>query len=225
MIRYVLFDIDDTLLNFRDQAEPVIREALGELGMTFTDEDFAVYHRINGELWHELSAGTITREGVYAARWPRVLAALGREGDGAQIEALFHKKLTLCAVPEVGAAETLAYLSQRCTVCTASNAPQRQQEVRLEKAELSRYFTHVFTSEGVGVDKPARAFFERILAVLGNPDPAEVLMVGDTPEADINGAAVLGLRTCFINTRGIALPPDCHPDFCITTLPELKAIL
>lgn len=224
-LRHVLFDIDDTLLNFRDQAEPVIRHILKQFGMTFSREDFETYHRINNNLWHQVSTGVIPRETLYATRWPLVLKALGRTGDAAAIEAQFHEQLTLSAVCEPGAAETLAYLSQRYTLCTASNAHQRQQELRLETAKLSGYFAHIFTSEGLGADKPSRVFYERILAILGNPAPNEVLMVGDTPAADIVGAAAVGLRTCFINTRGIALPPDCHPDCCITTLPELKAIL
>ncbi len=225
MIRHVLFDIDDTLLNFRDQAEPVIREVLRELHIPFTNDDFAVYHRVNNGLWDQVSAGTLSREGLYAIRWTRVLEALGREGNGPQIESLFRKRLTQSAVAESGAAETLAALAQRYTLCTASNAPQRQQEIRLNTAELSGYFAHIFTSEGLGVDKPARLFYERILEILGNPEPRHVLMVGDSPEADVLGAAAVGLRTCFINTRGVELPPDCHPDFCITTLPELKAIV
>lgn len=217
----LLFDIDDTLLNFRDQSESVIRTALAEFGRTFTDAEFAVYHRINDALWKQAAAGTLTREGLYAIRWTLVLAALGWEGDGHAIEARFRHHLTHSAVLEEGALETVRALAKRHTLCTASNAPQRQQEVRLEAAGLSPYFTHVFTSEGLGADKPSPLFFDRLLHALGDPPRDDVMMLGDSPEADIRGGAAAGLRTCFINTRGVALPSDCHPDHVVDTLPAL----
>lgn len=225
MIRYLLFDIDDTLLNFRDQSEAVIQDTLAEFGLHFSDEQFAVYHRINNDLWNQVSNGTLSREGLYAIRWKRVLEALRLPGDGPAVEAQFRRLLNLSAVPEQGAAETLQALASRYTLCTASNAPQRQQELRLEKADLSRYFAHIFTSEGLGVDKPSPLFFERILEALGNPSRDTVMMLGDSPQADVLGAAAVGLRTCFVNLRGVTLPPDCTPDHTVTTLPDLRKFL
>lgn len=153
------------------------------------------------------------------------MLALGIAGDGPAIEARFRYHLTHSAIPEPGAADTLAELSTRYTLCTASNAPQEQQEKRLEAAGLLPYFAHIFTSGGLGVDKPAPLFFDRCLHALGDPPRDEVMMLGDSPEADILGGAAAGLRTGFINTRGLTLPPDQHPDLTVTALPELCGIL
>lgn len=48
--------------------------------------------------------------------------------------------------------------------------------------------------------KPAAATFEAGLAALGNPDPAHVLMIGDSPTHDIAGAAAVGCRTLLVET-------------------------
>lgn len=46
--------------------------------------------------------------------------------------------------------------------------------------------------------KPHAEIFRRALALLGGLDPARVLMIGDSLEHDIAGAARLGCRTLFI---------------------------
>ena len=47
--------------------------------------------------------------------------------------------------------------------------------------------------------KPAAAIFQHALALMGQPSPARVLMVGDNPKTDIAGAAAQGLATCWYN--------------------------
>ena len=225
MYNFLLIDIDDTILNFRDHAEDIIRESAAHFGIAFGDEEFAVYHRVNGPLWEAVGEGRLSREGLYAIRWARVLEALNIEGDGPAVEAEFRRRLNECAIPEHGAPEALAALAKRFTLATASNAPQRQQELRLAKAGLTPYFTHIFTSQGIGADKPSPTFYERCLENLGNPDRRTVLMVGDDPAADVRGAAACGLDTCFVNNRGKTLPADCHPTFTVSDLADLPALL
>lgn len=48
-----------------------------------------------------------------------------------------------------------------------------------------------------GVEKPSRAFFERVIAEAGLP-PQEIAYVGDHPENDIRAAQACGLRTIFL---------------------------
>jgi FMN phosphatase YigB (HAD superfamily) len=69
------------------------------------------------------------------------------------------------------------------------------------------------TSYGWGVDKPAPAFFERVVQE-GGGDPASILYVGDRPDNDVRPAVAAGLRTCLIR-RG----PWGH----ILDLPEVAA--
>ncbi len=225
MIRYLLFDIDDTLLNFRDCVDPVIRRALADVGLTFDDAQFAAYHRINGGLWEQVAAGTLTQKQLYATRWTRVLEALGLDADGPTVEARFRHHLHDSSVPEEGAAETLAYLAERYTLATASNAPQRQQEQRLEAAGLAKYFTRILTSDLVGYDKPAPAFFDAVLRELGDPPRDEVMMLGDSVNADIRGAQNAGLAACLVNTRH-ADPATLAPGTrVVNSLPELMTLL
>lgn len=67
----------------------------------------------------------------------------------------------------------------------------------LKRAGIARLLDGVVCSAGVGAAKPARAPFERALALVG-AEPAAALHVGDSIEADVDGARALGMRAALI---------------------------
>ena len=68
--------------------------------------------------------------------------------------------------------------------------------------------------------KPGPEIFRRSLAVLGNPDPARVLMIGDSHHHDIAGAAALGCRTLLIagGVQALLSEEGVQPDYVLDTL-------
>lgn len=85
------------------------------------------------------------------------------------------------------------------------------------------------TSHGWGVDKPAPAFFERVIHE-GGGDASSILYVGDRPDNDVRPAVAAGLRACLIR-RGAwghildmpAVAAQCL--FRIDALGELPALI
>jgi putative hydrolase of the HAD superfamily len=71
----------------------------------------------------------------------------------------------------------------------------------LDDTGLTPQLDGVVISAEVGAAKPARAIFERALAVAGVP-AAEALHVGDTAEADLAGARAAGLRALHLDRSG-----------------------
>ena len=61
-----------------------------------------------------------------------------------------------------------------------------------------KYFKHRFLSEEIGVAKPALAFWKHCLDFL-SLSPSEVVMIGDSPSADIIGAHEAGITTVWYN--------------------------
>lgn len=53
-------------------------------------------------------------------------------------------------------------------------------------------------SEAMGVSKPAPAFFERALELMGLPDPAAVAYVGDRIDNDVLPATAAGMRAVWL---------------------------
>ena len=86
-------------------------------------------------------------------------------------------------------------------------------------------FDHVVTSEAVRVYKPHPRIFEVALERLHSA-PEDVVHVGDSLTADIEGAARLGMQTVWVNrsraARGVS---DPRPDHEIADLNALPALL
>jgi 2-haloalkanoic acid dehalogenase type II len=86
-------------------------------------------------------------------------------------------------------------------------------------------FDAVVTSEMVNCYKPDRLIFDEILKRM-NLLPTEVLVIGDSPVSDIQGARNANLPVAWLNRPGASLPADSPvPDFEIRNLTEILPIL
>ena len=94
----------------------------------------------------------------------------------------------------------------------------------LEELGLARLFVTASDSTLVGWNKPDARIFSHTLRELGVPAHA-AWMVGDNFEADIRGAAAVGMRTCWIAPADRALPPGLVPTARIHRLPDIEAVL
>lgn len=65
---------------------------------------------------------------------------------------------------------------------------------------LDKYFDGIFISSEVGVKKPGREFYEKLLATYGL-QPSESVMIGNDIKADILGAKAVGLDALYINSN------------------------
>ena len=77
-----------------------------------------------------------------------------------------------------------------------TDAPKLKAWIRLASIKLSTFFDVVVALEDTKEEKPSPTPFKVILEKL-KIKPAECLMVGDRPERDIEGAKKLGIKTCF----------------------------
>ena len=77
-----------------------------------------------------------------------------------------------------------------------TDAPKLKAWVRLASIKLSNYFDAVVTFEDTKQLKPSKMPFKAALAKL-SLKAEECLMVGDWPERDIKGAKAVGMKTCF----------------------------
>ena len=95
----------------------------------------------------------------------------------------------------------------------------------LDELGLARLFAAVSDSGVVGWAKPDRRIFEHALTALEAPADS-VWMVGDNFEADIRGAAALGMRTCWIAPPERATPPGLVPPAArISRLGDIERVL
>jgi len=109
-----------------------------------------------------------------------------------------------------------------------SNAGDHRDVLQLvEKFGLDPYFEFILTSAGCGFRKPHYKIFQLALEK-ANARGEEVVMVGDTPDADVLGANRMGMYSIWITRRAESPPDDpqpAQPRAVIKTLGELPELL
>jgi len=95
----------------------------------------------------------------------------------------------------------------------------------LQELGLATLFAVLCDSAVVGCSKPDPRIFRGALAELGAA-PGRAWMVGDNFEADIQGAAAVGLRTCWLAPAGRSLPAGAPgPTARIARLIDVEPVL
>lgn len=117
----------------------------------------------------------------------------------------------------------LARLGQRYRLGIVSNFTGNLQPC-LEELDLAKLFTVVSDSTIVGWSKPDPRIFAHTLAALQVPAP-RAWMVGDNFEADIRGAANLGMQTCWLAPAERVAPDGPAPTARIRRLPDVERVL
>ncbi len=224
-IKAILIDVDDTLLDFDESAKMSMAMAAEKKGILLPDNIWEVFQQVNKGLWHDLEQGLLTNAELFHIRWTKVFEAAGIEGDGPAFEKEFLNGLSICAPLIHGADEIVKYLHGKYRIAVASNGPYEQQVARLKKVGLSEYIDCLFVSGKIGHAKPSRAFFDACMADLGDLEPEEVMMIGDSISADISGAASYGMQTCWYNHKGAPAEQGEMADYTVHSLLEIKEIL
>jgi putative hydrolase of the HAD superfamily len=104
-----------------------------------------------------------------------------------------------------------------------NGAPLIQRE-KLDGSGLARFFDFVIVSGDIGIGKPDPRVFERALEAL-RAGPHEAAMVGNRLERDVQGAKNAGIRSVLIRRRGLSSGDGPSPEFEISSLEELPALL
>ena len=201
--KYLLFDLDDTLLDFGKAQVLAFKKLLEDENIEYSDESFEKYETINKSLWRSFERGEISNKEVTSERFIRFFALFGMKVDGSEVDNRFRSYLAEGNQLFEGIVEMLEKLSLTHKLYIASNGIGITQHTRLINNNLNKYFDKIFISEEIGSKKPDREFFDIILKEIGVEDKGEVLMIGDTLTSDILGANNVGIDSCLVDIHGI----------------------
>ena len=225
MIKSVLLDIDNTLLDFNESAKATMKSAFKTLAIDYREEVFKTFLRVNNELWLKIERKEMTRQELHRVRWGIIFDELKIDADGGQMERLFLDNLENYALPVVGALDLIKYLAGKYKLYTASNAPYLQQVKRLTLSGIMPYISGILNFEEQGINKPQRQFFEKCLDAMSPVKKEEIVLIGDSLSADMAGGKYIGFTTVWFNYEGIdRVPPDTC-DYTVKSLAEIKDIL
>ncbi len=223
--KILLFDLDDTLLDFRTTEKETLKKLFYALGYLFTEEIEREFNKINTHLWKEYIDGKIEIQEAFYKRFKILFKKIGIEKNERIVEKI-HKKIFVSENHIIeGAFEVCEKLSKKYDMYVTSNGLKNLQEERLIKSGLSRFFKKIYTSDELGATKPATRFFEKILKELHVIDTKEILLIGDSLSSDIVGGKNAKIDTCWFNPRKTKNNLQVNPNYEIQNLKELLNIL
>ena len=210
----ILFDADNTLLNFDAAENKALAETLVNYGIEPDAETVQTYRTINEELWRQLEKGQIRREKLFGERFSRFLKAIDAAGDGVEMNRCYLEQLS--THPDLMSAEVLDVLrelSEVATLAIVSNGAQKVQTRRLAESGVMNFMEDVFISEKMGCEKPNARIFDAALRALALMR-ADVAFIGSNAltidhglsTADPQEAAVK--RTMITNARKVVVMCD-----------------
>ncbi len=193
MIKAVIFDLDNTLIDFlrmkklscdaavsamigaglnadKEKATKELFDLYNQYGM----EDKVIFQRLLEKLAGEVNY-EILASGIVAYRRVRASFLEPYPNVGKVLYELKRKSIKLAIV---------------------SDAPRLKAWIRLVSMKINHYFDLVVTFDDTKEFKPSNKPFMVVFDKMGLK-PHECLMVGDWPERDIKGAKQLGMLTCF----------------------------
>jgi putative hydrolase of the HAD superfamily len=188
------------------------------------DDFYPKYLYHNELLWDRYHKGLISSEELKWKRMWRTLLdfkiadePLAKEMSGKFLEILPTKKLLFPYTIEI-----LNYLlEKKYTLHLITNGFEKTQWSKLNNSGLGKYFTHVITSEGSNSLKPKKEIFDFAMHTASASLP-ESIMIGDSLDADIQGAMNAGMDTVFVNH--INAVAEISPTYTVTHLKELELI-
>jgi len=220
-IKGVIFDLDNTLLDFMKMKEVAVKSAIRgmiEAGLeadeieSFKDiisiyEEFGWENQTVFDVFLKNSIGYVDNKflaaGVVAYRRAR--------------------EANLLAYPNVN--RTLVNLTKLgIKLAVVSDAPSREAWMRIYYLNLYHFFDAVITFDDSGERKPSSKPFEMALKIL-NLEPQDSLMIGDWPERDVVGAKQIGMRTAFAVYGDTFGTKDSGADWDIKDISEIISII
>jgi putative hydrolase of the HAD superfamily len=234
-INAVLFDMFDTLMlivkdhEFYDYSLKKAHSFLAENGV---DVDFAAfrdaYLKARDALYVEADARL--EEPHFNLRISKALERLGY-GFGVNSDVVAGATNAFCegfmgyVRIDKNAKNALEKLHKRYKLGIVSNfALPECVDKLLERHGLDRFFDAVVVSGAVNKRKPSPEIFEKALEKLG-VSAENAVFVGDTVDADIEGAKSAGMKAIFIERRPQKEVEGVCPDLTIKDLGELLAAL
>ena len=225
MYKVLLFDLDETLMDFLKTEAAAISKSFLAFGLEPTSALISTYSEINRQEWERLERGETTRDELLVHRFRRLFRRIGVQIDPAEFHAVYQYRLGQEVFLVEGVIELLEWLKGRYRLFILSNGVAITQDSRLKQSGLLPYFENVFLSERIGHVKPERAYYDACFSMIPDFHHREALVIGDSLSADILGGNRAGVDTCWFNYRSHPAREDILPTYTINKLSQLKHIV
>ena len=225
--KYLLWDIDGTILNFEKAEKRAIRTLFEKFNLgECTDEMLSHYIEINKKYWKLLECGKMEKERILVERFEEFFL---KEGIRTDVASEFNKAYQLALGDTIvfndDALEIIKVQKKNYQIIIVTNGTAIAQKKKLERSGLDKIADNIFISEEVGYEKPSIHFFERVIAKAGIDDVSQAVIIGDSLTSDIQGGVNAGIDTCWYNPKEDVNDTNLKPTYIIKNLHELCEIV
>ena len=217
----VIFDLDNTLLDFMKMKEYAVKAAVAGMQEAGLDVDVGeAYDRIiemyvdNGWENQQIFDLYLTEK---IGHVDNKLLAAGivsyRRAREANLQVYPNVNSTLSELMKMG-----------IKLAVVSDAPSREAWMRIYYLNLYHFFDVVITFDDSGERKPSAKPFQMALKAM-ELQPDETIMVGDWPERDVVGAKQIGMKTAFARYGDTFGTVHSGADWVLDDISELIQII
>ena len=203
MLKTVIFDLDNTLIPWKEKYNEAAKKALEECHIVIDDKTLS---KLRKSYQDNLTNVTIEDMTNYFNK------LYNQNVDNSLIKCWLKHLSDMSEIDEE-LISLISYLQQKYELVVLTNWFYISQYHRLKKAKLADYFKEIIGGEEVM--KPNKKAF---IKAMGGHLPEECLMVGDNYLIDILPAKELGMSTYLISEEKKLMPT-------IKNIYELKGIL
>ncbi|MEW6748850.1 MAG: HAD-IA family hydrolase [Candidatus Micrarchaeota archaeon] len=222
MFKAILFDLDNTLINFLEfkvETAKAAAKAMVQNGLPATESEaygkiFTIYDE-KGIEYQKTFHDVIAPYGLEINKAERI--------QQAAILAYLQKKFEVLR-PYPSVKPVLAKIRLKHKLAIVTDAPRNKAWQRLILTGLADYFDLVITHDDTLFFKPNPTPFNLALKQLNMLPPA-CLFVGDNPDRDMKGAQQTGMATCLAKYGWLNKKSDIKPDYEIDSIEELLKVL
>lgn len=228
MYRYLLWDIDGTVLDFIAAEKAAIKSLFIKYGFgQCSDEMVADYSRINVKYWHKLEKNEMTKPQILEGRFNEFFTLYSIDTKWV---AEFNKDYQLALGDTIAfcddALNILKNQKDKYILVAITNGTAAAQHKKLTNSGLDKIFDYIFISEEVGYEKPNKEFFDEVIKKVGIDSLKNALIIGDSLSSDIRGGINAGIDTCWYNPAHLDNPyTDVVPKYEINDLHEVEGLL
>ncbi len=232
--KYLIFDVDDTLLDFYPAFSTAQRNIAEKLGIELSEKYFETDEKCGWRAWEESCLDKTDEKDVqenyhvYYYQYLRkhfeyLLEAYGKAFDVQKLVKCYLDSISTSK--EMNEPDTLsvyAKLSERYKLVLATNGIERVQKERL--SDFLPYTYKLYISEEIGYIKPTGDFYNYVMSDL-KCRSEECLMIGDSITNDIIGAKTIGMDVCYYNPKCKRKPENVSIDYEVNSIHDLVQIL
>lgn len=223
----LLWDVDDTLLDFGLSENYAIKHCFELIGMDISDDWIRRYSDINQTYWKRLEKGEVTKPHVLRGRFEDLFSEMNivmSEDEVTDFQMNYQKALGEVYFYRDSSYELCKKLKENCRQYLVTNGVESTQRNKLRLAGFDVLMDDIFISEVIGHVKPKREFFDSCFEQIKDCDKKRILLIGDSLSSDIKGAKNASVASCWYNPGG-KIAEGITPDYEIQNLWDVIKII